>query len=123
VDIRAKKYWVLPAVWAGLIFFMSSRQGVQLPPFQYADKLAHLCVYVVLGFLIARALIRGHLLETGKAVALAFLIGALYGLSDEAHQMFVPTRSPETLDLLSDALGSCIGAVIYAYVPRISKKD
>lgn len=123
VKILAIKYWILPVIWAGLIFFMSSRQGVDLPSFQYADKLVHLCIYTVFSFLVMRALVEGHSFDVYSAVILTLVIGTLYGLSDEIHQIFVPTRSAEVGDLLSDAFGSFIGALIYGYVPRISKKD
>ena len=36
-------------------------------------------------------------------------VGILYGMSDEWHQMYVPGRSPDHMDLLADALGVAFG--------------
>jgi len=36
-------------------------------------------------------------------------IGALYGMTDELHQMFVPGRQPDIADWIADILGVAIG--------------
>lgn len=36
-------------------------------------------------------------------------IGAIYGMTDELHQMFVPGRSPDVLDWLADVFGLFVG--------------
>jgi hypothetical protein len=43
-------------------------------------------------------------------IALAFLAGHLYGASDEVHQMFVPEREADFLDMATDGLGAWVGA-------------
>ena len=40
----------------------------------------------------------------------AVAISSLYGVTDEYHQLFVPGRSFDVLDMLADALGSVVGA-------------
>jgi len=47
-------------------------------------------------------------------------LGAVYGITDELHQYFVPSRSAEGLDALADALGSFLGAWLYARVARLA---
>lgn len=51
---------------------------------------------------------------------------ALYGLSDEIHQLFVVGRNFEVLDLFVDILGGSSGCLIMSYlypnVQRISLK-
>jgi len=116
-------YWLLPVFWAFAIFLMSSQQGVSLPSFPYSDKIAHLCVYIVFGYLVMRALVKGHSVGTYNGVILSLVIGTIYGFSDEVHQTFVPTRSAEFLDLFSDMVGSFIGALIFGYVANLSKKS
>lgn len=44
----------------------------------------------------------------------AIVIAALYGVSDEVHQCFVPMRSCEVWDWAADLLGSVAGVFIYA---------
>ena len=104
--------WVPPVVWAGLIFYLSSLPGSTLPsPFFTADKLFHLGVYAVLGFLVARAL--GYYGRARRFVmVLSVLICFLYALSDEFHQSFVPDRTPSFMDVTADTVGSLIGFFI-----------
>jgi VanZ family protein len=68
------------------------------------SKLAHAVEFAVLGLLLARALGRAGL-------ALAF--GALYALSDEIHQSFVPGRYASPLDVLVDSAGVAVGVLCW----------
>ena len=87
--------------WAALIFAASSQPGssVGLPP--PWDKLAHLTAYAVLA---------GLLRAGGLNPAAAFLIAALYGVSDEWHQSFVAGRDANPGDWLADALGAALAS-------------
>ena len=40
-------------------------------------------------------------------------LGALYGISDEFHQIFVPERTAEIADAVCDFFGSAAGAAVY----------
>jgi VanZ family protein len=106
--------WIAPAAWAALIFYLSSLPGSTVPsPFFAADKIFHLVIYAVLGYLVARALVC-HGWKRRALVMLALLLCLLYGASDEMHQSFVPDRTPSFMDLAADAVGSFIGIVIRA---------
>ena len=37
---------------------------------------------------------------------------AVFALTDELHQAWVPGREPEVLDLLADAIGILLGALL-----------
>jgi VanZ family protein len=51
--------------------------------------------------------------------ASAVLFSTAYGLTDEIHQHFVPPRQMDGLDLLADASGAALAAVImYAGIIR-----
>jgi VanZ family protein len=41
------------------------------------------------------------------------LSAALFGLSDEIHQSFVPFRTADAWDVLADALGAALGVGFY----------
>jgi VanZ family protein len=83
------------------------------------DKTAHLCEYAVLGFLLARALRRSRpSLGGGAVVALAALLGAAYGASDEFHQSFVPERTASLGDLAADGTGALLGALLLVLLPQ-----
>lgn len=106
--------WALVAAWAALIFAGSSIPGSALAagPAVGFDKVAHALEYGVLGALTTRAL----MIAPGLAPALAALCGAalaaLYGVSDEWHQSFVPGRFASGADLVADAVGAAAGAAV-----------
>lgn len=50
--------------------------------------------------------------------ALAWIIGTAYAMTDELHQRFVDGRSCETRDMMIDAAGVALGAVIMLIVKR-----
>ena len=106
---RLRPWW--PAVaWAGVIFAASSAPGAAVPG-QGWDKAGHLTAYAVLGILVARGVAGGHVGGlTPSKVLVAALLATLYGVSDEWHQAFVPTRTPEALDIVADAAGALLGS-------------
>ena len=77
-----------------------------------ARKTAHLAEFAVLSCLWY-ASIAGNLQAWRLRIArLAWLLAALYGLSDEIHQAFVPNRSASWHDVALDAAGALIGLLI-----------
>ena len=46
--------------------------------------------------------------------AAAVILAALYGLSDEIHQAFVPGRMADPWDWMADGFGAAIGAAAWA---------
>mgnify|MGYP003939114351 FL=1 len=75
-------------------------------------KLAHFLLYLVLGLLTTRALRKNGI--TGmKPLVLAVIICALYAVTDELHQMFVPGRSSQISDVILDTVGGLAGATLY----------
>jgi len=99
--------WVPVVAWAALIFALSSVPdlGTGLGGWDLVlRKLAHAAEYAVLGALLLRA--------TGRP-GIAFLLGALYAVSDEVHQSFVPGRMGSPLDVALDTVGVAIGIVLW----------
>lgn len=73
-------------------------------------KLAHATEYAVLGFLLA-----GSYMDKKRKradIRIPIIIGALYAISDELHQLFIPGRSCEVMDMLIDSSGVLVGALI-----------
>jgi VanZ family protein len=94
-----------------LIFWLSSRAvPSRLDPL-LPDKIVHACVYAGLSALLVRALAGGWrgTISMGQAAAAAAL-AALYGMSDELHQSFVPARDADMMDLLADTIGAIVAA-------------
>lgn len=105
-------WYQLPAiVWAGLIFATSSIPSDRIPDlsvFRF-DKAIHFTIYFLFAFFTYRALRYQHRFPIFARHALLFtvLLIALYGASDEFHQLFVPGRQADILDLLADTMGAC----------------
>ncbi len=114
---KGRLYYIGPAVvWAVLIYLASGQPANTLPKvtIPYADKVAHGVAYGGLGLLVARAFGRGRPI-TWRQTAMAFLIGALYGATDELHQLATDGRSAETYDWIADVFGSALGAAAWKF--------
>ena len=94
-----------------LIFVLSSMSGLGPIPGGVDDGVAHALQYAVLAALLLRGLAGARWRGVrGRAAALAVLLATLYGVTDEAHQWFVPGRTAEVTDLVADALGAAVAA-------------
>lgn len=116
------RYWPPVCAYAGFIFYLSSLshpgKGFYFLPFFFVylgvlgDKIIHLVEYGVLGILFYRAFrYAGGARAARFAVGLAILASAAYGLTDEIHQVFVPSREADPWDLLADTLGASIAVI------------
>jgi VanZ family protein len=107
---RAIVLWSPVALYMAVIFQLSARSDVALPP-GIADKPTHTIAYALLGVLFVRALAGGLPARITLRVALlGIALTTAYGVTDEIHQMFVPGRHAEWQDVLADAVGGAIGA-------------
>ena len=110
-------WFQLPAIaWATAIFIQSSMSYIDAPDlgFDMQDKLFHAIEYAILGFLLRRALVfQGNQFIHRNVSWLTILIGGIYAISDEIHQLFVPGRSGEIDDVIADIIG--IMLVVFAY--------
>ncbi len=86
--------------------------------------MAHAALYAVLG--IALAYGRRGALEPPPHW-LMILVGALYGVTDEWHQVFVRGRSPDLGDWLADVTGVLLGyslmLVVMGWLPTSRSGD
>ena len=99
-------YFLMAIIWAILIFIGSSVPGSELPTASnITSYIVHFIEYLVLGVLLALSAKAGLI----KGAFEVLIIGLLYALSDEIHQLFVPGREFSLLDLLLDALGLYLG--------------
>ena len=104
--------WLPPVLWASFIFFASAQPKETFEKMGLSGTLlssaGHLVVYFVLMSLLVLALRFGSDVPSKWAYPLAFLLVALYGLSDEFHQSFVPGRTATIADWFIDLSGAGI---------------
>jgi VanZ family protein len=118
--------WLPAAIWAGVIFGLSSIPGSAIPEvgiWQF-DKVVHAGIYGVLGALCAYALARATpRSRRGRLVVLAALLATAYGVSDEIHQRWTPRRSSDPRDVAADAVGGLLGAWVATSILRRGKSE
>ena len=99
-------YWVSVVLWMGVIFFMSTLPSSATPGRDIVpDKVAHAGEYFILAFLIFFALQRTTRVRFSNSFWITFAWVVVYGLSDEIHQLYVPTRQFDVGDLIADVGG------------------
>ena len=103
--------WGPVAAYCLAIFLLSSSSNLPDLPRGFSDKSAHLLLYSGLGFLVARAVAGGVGRPfPGWTIGVAVIVSVLYGLTDETHQLFVPHRQFDMMDLAADVIGATAGA-------------
>ena len=126
-DRLAKHWrWGLVLAYMAVIFALSSASNVTLPG-PVPDKVAHGGAYGVLSALIVWATCRGVWTRVTLTTVLVSTVASLsYGITDEIHQLFVPNRQFEVLDLAADASGAFLAAcALWAWgiIPRGSARN
>lgn len=99
----------LPAMgWASFIFLLSTRQAGDLPPpwILSNDKVVHAVMFGLQSLLIYYAVRKGHRRSAWAAAGAGFFLAALYGATDEIHQLWTPTRVADVWDWVADAVGA-----------------
>jgi VanZ family protein len=109
------RYWLPLTAYAALIVIQSHHPAPDaIPAWPFFDKLLHAGGYGLLGLLFGRAYRSRWPAASGRLLArYAVLSAALFGLSDEIHQAFVPFRTADPWDVLADAVGGAIGVAVY----------
>ncbi len=97
--------WLAALAWMALIFALSSQSKLPSPDDPWINflfkKSAHFTVFGILAVLLWRAL------PTMPRRSLwAWLLTALYAVSDEFHQVYVASRTPTARDVIIDMCGA-----------------
>ncbi|MFN8620685.1 MAG: VanZ family protein [Chloroflexota bacterium] len=108
--------WGPVVLWAALIFTLSAQPGLSISQDASVDgplrHIAHGFVYTVLLVLIVRGMGRLGQPLTLRTAVIAAAATILYGVSDEIHQLFVPDRTGQAIDVGYDTIGAAIGLTI-----------
>jgi VanZ like protein len=102
---RSRRFWLVAAsLWAALIFISSSiPSGGTTGGVEPKGALLHLAEFAILASLLRAARLPW---------TTTFAAAALYGVTDEFHQALVPGRDASPIDLIFDAAGAAIGALV-----------
>jgi len=110
---RRLLYLVAAIIWGAIIFYLSSIPSLAsgLPSWQdfILRKLAHVAVFFMFTFLIAKSLDstqRHYLL-------FAIIAGIFYAFIDELHQLYTPGRVGAAQDILIDTFGVFLAMWFY----------
>jgi len=122
IDLKGVFIFLFPLLaYVTLIFILSSRSLQNFLPEKIAssDKLIHIMEYAVLAALSVRVLdYFWPNMDIKKLFVLGVLFAVLYGISDEIHQYFVPSRYADGYDVLADLIGVLLGARLYIRFTR-----
>ncbi|MGD9818093.1 MAG: VanZ family protein [Desulfomonilaceae bacterium] len=114
--------YVLPLVaYCLFLFYLSSLSDQSITKIAFPDKAAHVCLYMILGFLVARSshMVLGQRAGRHNIVVFSLLFCGIYGVSDEIHQLYVEGRSFEYGDIIADALGGALGSIFFLLIRDI----
>lgn len=111
-------YWLPPLVWMALIYYGSAQPTLPTLSDSLLDAMvkygAHFIEYAVLALLWYRAIYTRF--SHPMIQPLALIIVAVYALSDEFHQSFVPGRSATWQDLAVDVIGGASALLVWNVV-------
>ena len=114
--------WVLNLLYRGFETFPLSRQiAIRELWHTLIRKGAHFTEYAVLAMLLANAFWRSALSARLRWL-LPVLISALYAITDEVHQYFVPGRACRLLDVGIDTCGAIFGICVLAALVALLRK-
>ncbi|MEA2445276.1 MAG: hypothetical protein QOJ12_2568 [Thermoleophilales bacterium] len=105
--------WLPPLALMGLIYFLSAQPDLSTGLGTWdliLRKLGHAAIFGALCFLWWRALRPTGL--NGRALATAWLIAVAYAITDEWHQTLVTGRHGTPVDVLIDAAGAGVAALV-----------
>lgn len=109
-----------PLVWMGVIYLLSDQPALPYPQdldSRLVSIAGHFSVFAVLAVLFWWALGLTGVTGTRRKV-LAVGLAILYGVVDEWHQSFVPGRTPDVYDVLTDAAGAVVAMLVVTWIER-----
>lgn len=87
-----------------------TERTMQIEP--YIRETAHFLEYAVLGFLVLVA-VRAFVTANGKISLISILICLTYALTDEVHQLFIPGRTFQLIDIILDTAGAAVVIAVF----------
>lgn len=85
----------------------------------FLRKFAHFAEYLVFAVLLMNALL--FRMSWKESVKWTLLIGIAYAIFDEVHQLFIPGRSGNVIDMMIDTLGIVAGLFCMVWINKVRK--
>jgi VanZ family protein len=108
---NSKISWIIVILIAIIIYYVSS---LSFPPgkatFPWKSIAYHFYAFLFLSAFLLIATTKG---ENKKLIPITIILALIYAISDEIHQLFVPTRSFAISDILTDSAGILSATLIY----------
>ena len=117
LDLTLHRARILTACWAVFMLALTSWPSPPEVPIVSSipdfDKVVHSLLYGVLGFLASFAVAwpPGRKRPLARALCVAGAV-AVWGTLDEIHQAWIPGRSMEMADAVTDTVAGFVGALI-----------
>ncbi|MDZ4746066.1 MAG: VanZ family protein [bacterium] len=113
---------LIPVVVLSIAIFVASSLPALSPPslgIEWQDKVFHAIAYFVYGLCVQVAVL-GYKpsISMSHAWIYVVLIGVLFGISDEVHQAYVPSRMAEVADAVADAIGVLLSTTLLGATRR-----
>ena len=117
-------YWLPVIVYCLAIYIQSDMPSIEhIPSFEFSDKLLHFFAYAVMGVLFYRAYQTLRVKNDPRMlITISIISAALYGISDEIHQYFVPYRDASIWDVVANTLGAICGVYLYHFWATLRAK-
>ena len=109
--------WMITIFISIIIFYVSSLifKPSPLIGFPWKPVAYHFYAFFFLSAFLLLSLIQGN--EKNKnLIYLAFIIAIIYAITDEIHQLFVPSRAFAVSDILTDSAGIFFAGLIYSSI-------
>lgn len=106
-------YTPLVVYWF-ILFISTSLPLKSVPSIGLSDKLMHTVAYAGLAVLLYLTLKFQNKYELFKKapVVFTFVIGMIYAVVDELHQLLIPGRKCDIIDIIADSIGIIFGLLV-----------
>lgn len=101
------------SLWVASLFSKDVDFQLVLEP--YIRKIAHFSEYAIGGSLFF-SLFATFKIKEEKQIMFASLLGFLYAITDEFHQLFIEGRSGQIKDIFIDTLGAITGSLVMCLI-------
>jgi VanZ family protein len=121
--------WGPVVAYMAAIYYVSAQSAPPMVGPVVSDKVAHAIAYFGFGVLTFRAIAGGLMARvTPPRAAATMILSIVYAATDEVHQLFVPGRHGDVVDVVADATGAALALlacwawnIIATSTPRVPR--